>query len=604
MQYWINILNSALIFAIWTASLSVLMGTAGLLAIAPCGIGAVGGFVGGYLAVNDGWSFLSVLILGLAIGVVVGCLIGIPALRLGRDHVILLTLAFGVVVVAIIPLIPALDASTGLQGVPFIDFFGKLESPTQLLRLLIPIAVVCYLVCWRISSSPFGRVLRGIREDEVATQALGKNVVRMKVITFAATAALASLAGVLSVYYNQIATLGQFGFDTTILIVAGLIVGGSGSLGGAFVGALLVSFIGPVLQRVVSVSPDKASLWQPIIFGALLIIVVRFWPEGLIPEGVWSRLGARLARCAAATPADHPAPVAEPGGAEPPELAHSITLHPELVQPSEADLEDLRRASPSINGDGILVATDLAKWFGGIRAVDGLDIELRAGKITALLGPNGAGKTTVFNLLTGALRPDRGVVTLNGGDITGLRPYQVSQLGMTRSFQDVRILSRLTLLDNVMLAVPGQSGEGLATAFLRPGLVAKKESEVRERAHECLRFVGFDEHMDRWRAADLGYGDQKLLSIARMIATEAPVLLIDEPASGIDRRSLRPVLEVLERLREVGRAICLVEHNLDIVAGLADWVLFMESGKVTAQGTMTQITGQERLAQVYFGHHV
>jgi branched-chain amino acid transport system permease protein len=249
-----------------------------------------------------------------------------------------------------------------------------------------------------------------------------------------------------------------------------------------------------------------------------------------------------------------------------------------------------------------LRAQGLEKHFGGIAAVRDLDIELSPGMITALVGPNGAGKTTVFNLLTGQILPDRGEVELAGDDISGLPPHKTVLHGMARSFQDVRTFRRMTVLENVMLAVPEQTGERLPALFLRPLAVRRREREVRDRALECLGFVGLRDQADE-RAGRLGFGSQKLLAVARLLATGCDVLLIDEPASGIDREALEPVMRVMERLRASGKTICLVEHNLEVVTRLADHVLFIEEGQVTERGTMDDIRQQPRLATVYFGHH-
>jgi branched-chain amino acid transport system permease protein len=601
VEFWINVLNNALIIAIFAVSLNVIMGTAGQLTIAPAGLGGIGGYVAGYLSAIHGWDFLPALLGGTAAGGVVGVCLGFPALRLSVEYLILLTLAFATVIVAVFVAIPALGGSTGLIGVKQIDFFGTLLlDPSQYLPLIAIVAAVCFAFCWRLSSSPYGRVLRGIREDGDATAAVGKNVVSYKISTFAWTAAVMGAGGVLLVYYQQIASSTQFSFSVTTTMVAAVVIGGMGNMLGSFAGALLLSAIGPLLQKTVDIPPEKATLWQMVIYGTLLIVVMRLRPIGLIPEGFtiqkWlpDGLRARLAPQVAVAAA----PAASSNGRM--NGAHSVSADLPAQAPVLADLPPDPHAGDQPR-DQLVIAEGLVKSFGGIRAVQGLDLHLASNKITALVGPNGAGKTTVFNLLTGRIRPDEGTVILRGEEITGMAPHRVAGRGMVRSFQDVRTFTRLSLLDNVVLSVPGHSGERLGGLFLRPRAVRRDERKARAAALECLSFVGL-EHRAHEPAGALGYGDQKLLAIARLLATTADILLLDEPAAGIDRSNLEPVLEVIERLRDEGKTICLVEHNLDVVTRLADHVFFMEQGKVTAEGRMEEITEQPRLAEVYFGH--
>jgi branched-chain amino acid transport system permease protein len=242
----------------------------------------------------------------------------------------------------------------------------------------------------------------------------------------------------------------------------------------------------------------------------------------------------------------------------------------------------------------------LAKRFGGIVAADDLDLELRKGTITALVGPNGAGKTTVFNLLTGFIKPDRGSVLLNGEELVGRQPDAVARLGMVRSWQDVRLFARLSCVDNVALGIQHQTGETLAGLFLTPARANRVVKETTDQAMKLLRFVGM-QNFANLPAGALSYGQSKLISLARLLATDAAVLLLDEPASGIDTQWVDTLLAMVETVRDEGRTICIVEHNLAVVGQLADHTYFMELGRITAEGTMHELTGSARLAEAYFG---
>jgi branched-chain amino acid transport system ATP-binding protein/branched-chain amino acid transport system permease protein len=570
VQHDLDITNQILIFAMFGISLNILMGYAGQVSVASAALGGVGGYMAGWLSALHGVGFIPSLLAGVGAALVLGTLVSIPALRLTTDYLILLTFAFATVVVSAIAAIPALGGAYGLLGIHNPQFLGlNFLYPRDYFWMFLVLTVAVLLVCWRIGDSPFGRVLKGIREDEHATRALGKNVFSYKVAAFAITSAIAGLAGALLVFYNQLATTSVFDFNALTTIMAIVVIGGMGNLLGSILGAALVILLEPLLESWLNMSPDKAALWRLVIYGLALVVVVRLRPAGLLPEGLSLRRLVRRARTPAAPPRTHAVPAA-------------------------------------VNGDGklpsqALQVRGLSKHFGGIRAVQGVDLDVESGTITGLVGPNGAGKTTIFNLLTGALPADAGTVHLFGDDVTGLQPHEVARRGMVRTFQDVRVFARLSVLENVMLAVQGQPGERLRELFLLPWRPVRGERVTRERALEALTFVNLTEKAYQ-PAGALGYGDQKLVVLARALATGAQILLLDEPASGIDRSALEPILAVIEELRSSGRTILLVEHNLDVVDRLADTVYFMEQARVTAQGPMAEIRSQERLAEVYFGH--
>jgi branched-chain amino acid transport system permease protein len=573
LTYWIDVLDQALIFAVFALSLNLLMGFAGQVSIAHAAFGAIGGYLAGYLAQEHAWAFGPALVVGVAAALVFGLIVSLPALRLAGEFLILLTLAVQIITLVVITSISALGGLTGLSALPGISLFGStLLTPQDFLKLLGPVALAVFLLMKRIAGSPAGRVLRGIREDELATQSLGKDVFTYKSQVFALTAGLAGLGGVLLAYYNGVVSPGMFGVSVSMTIIVMVILGGSANLYGTVVGTALVVASGPFFQKAIKLSVDKSSLAQLLAYGLALVAVLRWRPQGVLPEGATPSALLRLVRRRASA-----APTAQRGAA--------------VVALRGREVIDV----PAV----ALEARALSKSFGGIRAVEGLDLSLERGRITGLIGPNGAGKTTVFNLLTGALKPDHGTVLLGGRDITGLPPHRIARAGMVRSFQDVRTFARLTVLENVMMGVAGQRGERMSVVLgplpLRPG-----DRRTRERALEWLEFVGLAQRADE-AAGRLAFGEQKLVALARVLATDAEVLLLDEPASGIDKRWSDHMIEHIARLPEAGRTVCIVEHNLSVVQRLAHKICFMHEGSVTAEGTMAELSRQERLQEAYFG---
>ncbi len=238
--------------------------------------------------------------------------------------------------------------------------------------------------------------------------------------------------------------------------------------------------------------------------------------------------------------------------------------------------------------------------FGGLQALNDCGFTIQEGHVTCLVGPNGAGKTTIFNVITGFLRPDTGSVSFRGRRLDGLSPQAIVREGIARSFQNLRLFADLTALDNVMVALPGAFGEDPLGALFRPLHTARVEQRRRAEAMERLAHVGLAERA-KDRVRNLSYGEQKLLTVARLLATGAELLLLDEPASGLAAGALDQVMALLRRLRDEGKTLLVVEHNTRVVQQIADQVLFLHQGHLMAEGTPQQIIADPALAEIYFG---
>ena len=610
MQIWSFYIANALIYVTLALSLNLLLGYAGQVSVASAAFAAIGGFLTGYLLEHH-WNLIPALLVGVVAAFVVGTLVALPALRLTVEFLILLTLAISSVILGFFTTFPQLGGTYGLTGLPGSDLFGySLNNPRDWVLPTLLVAALTYFICYRIGESPYGRVLKGIREDDRVVAALGKPVLRFKVVTFGTSSALAGLGGGLLAAFLQVATPGLFGFQISLTIFAMVIFGGMANLTGSVIGAILLSLLDPLLTRAIGLNADKAGFVRLAAYGAILIFLVMVRPQGIMPEGfsVWRWLrGQRgpaqrieMAKAEGWRPHVSDA-VTEMAGAEH-EYLESGTLVGGVgaVPVANGDNPNLDREAVWEHSPVVLEVRGLSKRFGGIVAAEDLNITLRKGTITALVGPNGAGKTTVFNLLTGFIKPDAGSVRLTGTELVGHSPDYVARMGMVRSFQDVRMFMRLSCLKNVAMAVQNQPGERLEPLFFEPAKAKQGEAATIAKAREWLNFVGMADFADV-PAGDLSYGQSKLLSLARVLATEAAVLLLDEPASGIDTQWVDIMLALIESLRSQGRTICIVEHNLHVVGRLADHTYFMELGRITAEGTIEELTSSERLAEVYFG---
>lgn len=579
-DYTADIAILILIYIALGASLNLLMGYAGQFSMAQAVFYGIGAYATGLLAVNLGWSPAFAIIGAVIVSFISAGILALPAAkRVSGEYLILLTLAFQVVVNQL------MNSMRGLTGgpygftVPWLTIGGKdFISPVDYLPIMVGGCLLVLLITWGLGESPFGRVLKGIREDERAVRSLGKNTTAAKLLVFGIASGMAGFIGGLAAYYYQFIAPGTYSLDLSIFVVSIIVLGGIGNLTGTIIGAIILGGLRPFLQNVDFIGDENSYPWQAIIYGLALILLMMFRPEGLLPEGVGI---SSLWKGRRGTGRDRVIPPAASQSEGP--LPAPPTAMPVAAQPNE-----------------IVRVEGLSRSFGGIYAVNGVNLALRENQITALIGPNGAGKTTIFNLITGTLTPDRGHIYLRGKEITGKPPDEVARMGMARSFQDTRLFRRLTVLQNVAMAVPHQPGENVAALALRPVHSRKMEEETRAKALGYLDLVGMREKADE-PVANLGYGEQKVVAIARLLATESEVLLLDEPTSGIDPAVLNDMINLVLRLKTLGRTICVVEHSLHVVERLADHVVFMEEGTVTAEGTIAELTGQQRLVEVYFG---
>jgi branched-chain amino acid transport system permease protein len=568
VDFWLHVLNMIGLFVILGLSLNLLLGYAGMASMAHAAFFGVGAYTTALCARDLGLPFPLTMVVAVAVTALLAGVVTFPALRVRGEYLILLTMAFQMVVYGLMLSWVDLTAGrTGISAIPRPRLFGAtLVTPAQFLPLIAVCTAAVFAVAYRIGESPLGRVLKAMRDDETATLAIGKSVLRYKVLVFCVSGGLAAVAAALFAHYQAFINPFSFNLDRSIFIVALVVLGGTANLVGTVVGGIL--FVGlPEVLRFLQARQDIVDAIRNLLFGLLLMVFMRFRPEGFVPEHARARPPA---------PPRPAAPAGAVGAARPPVTARPMP------------------ARPALRAEG------LRKSFGGITAARDLSLTLLPGKITALVGPNGAGKTTVFNLLTGFLIPDAGTVLLHDTDVTRLTPWKTVRRGLARSFQDVRLFERMTVLDNVLTAIPGQPGERLGPLFLAPRHAAAAERRNRDKALDHLAFVGLLDKAGEI-ASSLAFGEQKLVALARLVATEADVLLLDEPASGIDLHWVQQILELIRRLAASGKTVCIVEHNLEVVTAIADHAYFMEAGRIVAEGRPEELMADRRLAEIYFG---
>lgn len=592
MSYYADIAISILILMTLGVSLNLLLGYAGRVSMAHAIFFGIGGFTAARLTLptahdlggvptaglqsGAGWNWLPALVAAIVVAFVAALIISVPAVRLVRgEYLILLTLAFQLVANQLMGVLNTVTGGPyGLSGVPPIQIGSMvLLAPEQVVWIMLIAAILAIAICWGLGESPFGRLLKGIREHESAVSSVGKNPMIPELLAFSISAAIAGGVGALAAFYYGSVVPSTYSLTYSIFIVSVVVLGGIGNLWGPVIGAIALGLLEPLLRRYVG---DSAIPWQAVVYGAALVLMMRIRPEGLLPEGV-----GRI------------------------RLPSLITTKARAVLPTpEEALDRLSTKGPQdtlgTKGEAIVEVRGLAKSFGGLRAVSGATFALEEGKVTALIGPNGAGKTTIFNMICGTTRVDEGQVFLRGEDVTGKPAHHLVHKGLARSFQDIRVCQRLTALDNVAMGVQDQPGEHVRQLVFRPFASRAAEVRVRQKAMDCLALLGIAERA-HLHVSDLSYGDQKLVAIARLLATDCDVLLLDEPTSGVDPASVEKVIAGIARLRDLGHTVCLVEHSVHFVQRLADRAVFLDQGAVIAEGTVDELMDRRDLADLYFG---
>jgi ABC-type branched-subunit amino acid transport system ATPase component/ABC-type branched-subunit amino acid transport system permease subunit len=571
--YFTQLLVFACVYALVAASVSITMGSAGLFTVSQAALYGVGAYTAALVEIHLGLDFLLVMLLSIAVAVAISVVTAFPALRLKAEYLVVGSLALQLVASAVFSQSSALGGADGLVNIPVPSVFGLAIEPNDFWIAALVVTAVAYALLYVVTGSPWGRLVRAIRDDEVAVAAIGKNVVTAKVSVIAIAGGAAGLAGALYACYVLYISPDDFSLQVSVGFLAVALIGGATRLEGSIVGAVLLVAL-PQLLRLVTLPPNVEGQLQELIYGGFLVMFMMFRPQGIV--GDWTAW--RRARSAAPGPALGGVAARAPGPVV------------QLAVPAQAAGE----------ADEGVVARDVSVSFGGLKALRGASLSVPLGTVTALIGANGAGKTTLVDVLTGFVRPDEGQVSWQGRDVTVLGPQAMARLGMTRVFQEARVFRGLTAVENVLVGLPGQRREHLSLAFdLRPR-VLRAERDARATAMGLLERVGLAEHASA-TAGRLSYGQQKLLCIARGLASGAQVLVLDEPSAGVSPVAIGRLRQTIGALAADGLGILLVEHNIDLVRSCAGVVAFMSQGQITMTGPPEQVLADENMGREYLG---
>ena len=584
---WVNVGVYALIYAVAAIGLTLLMGLAGQVSLGQASFFAIGAYTQAILMTRYGWHGLAAAVVAVLLAALAAFVLGLALLRLRGHYLALATLGLGIIITVFATESEFTGGTSGIFGIPKPEFNSRsYDEPAEFFWLMVPVVVVGLLVARNIVSSRIGRALGAVNDSEVAAETLGVDTFRLRLQVFTLSAAYAGLAGVFFAHWLAVVNPNAANFPLSVKFLLMSVLGGLATVWGAVVGAFLVEFLDEGMQTLVpQLVPGATGEVQLLGFGVVLVLLVILLPGGL--HQAWT--------AAAHWWRDRRHDPGEDARTEP------VGATPEGTPPAEAanDGPLFTRAGRPEPGTPLLEVRGLTKRFGGVVAVDGVDLDVRTGEILALIGPNGAGKTTCFNMVSGVLAPSEGSVTLNGSRIDGRKPHVFARARATRTFQNLQIFGSASVLGNVMVGRHLRSHAGmLRGALLAPS--RHEERQVAQAAYDTVRLLGLADEALR-PAADLPFGRQRLVEVARALALEPDLLLLDEPYAGLSGVERRELARLLRRLRAGGMAIVLVEHDMEVVLALADRVAVLDDGRLIALGTPAQIRSDPAVIAAYLG---
>jgi branched-chain amino acid transport system permease protein len=641
-QYGHQILLDIGIAITLAVSLNLILGIAGQFSLGHAGFQAAGAFTaimitgsffapmlswlterGPHLTVAQGFAVIMVvaMLAGALVAGILGLLVGLPTLRLRGDYLAIATLGFGEIMAVFFQNftyndVHVLGGSTGLSLNSMRNEWAG-DAPESAATLaaavqkymddttyyvgafpVLAIATMTIFIVHNIKYATSGRALLALREDPVASESVGVPTTRYKVAAFVIGAVLAGLAGGLVSHHKSLINPDSFRFMRSIEIVAMVIIGGQGSITGSIVAAALLTLLPEALRTYVTPwtadalewvhlkSPAEwvrgldIEKWRMVLYSAFLILAMLFRPQGLFGRY---------------------------------ELSDVIGWAWRKVRPQEKEKRQVSMDLPpgvatlseEREGDGasapLLTVKAVTMQFGGLKAVDKFSLTMHPGELVGLIGPNGAGKTTVFNVLTGVYRPTLGGIELAGKTVIGLKPSVISRRGVARTFQNIRLFGNLSVVDNVQIAQHAHHKQGIPSAILRTPGFYREEAVSRRNARGYLDLFGLM-HLADERANSLSYGDQRRLEIARALATRPKLLLLDEPAAGMNPTEKRELMEMIQTLRSrFGLTILLIEHDMKVIMGICQRIVVLDYGRTIAEGTPEEIRKNPAVIEAYLG---
>ena len=561
-EFYLKIIFTAGMYYIAAAGLNVLVGWSGQKSLGHAGLFAAGAYTAALLTAQAGWNPWLALMASAFVAAAFGVLIAIPSLRVKGPSLAMVTIGFGIVVEKVVTeWQEPFGGQAGIYGVLPLTFSGQMLNIREWAWLILALAFATHFLIANLLHGKYGRAFQAVQASEVAAESVGVNVYRFKVLAFVISAVTCGVAGALLAQQNQYINSDFINFRLSIFLLLIVLFGGP-SIWGPALGSVALTLLDAFLARW----PEL----QHFTYGALLLFALYAMPQGL--AGAIQSMYRKLAsgKSAVARPVQTPAQWT------------------------------CKYAAVKDANEVILRAQGICKAYGGVVPTNNVDMILRPGYVHSLIGPNGAGKTTLLNILSGVVRPDRGSVHIFGKDVAKMRSSEVCKLGIGRTFQNLRLFPQMSASENVLVGLHPHLPCGFWSSLFNVPACKKEEHEAKAEAAALLDFVGLLGRAQE-PAGSLPYGLQRRLEIARALATHPRLLLLDEPAAGLNPQETQDLIALIQKISANGITVMLIEHHMDLVMAVSDHVVVLDHGEKIAEGTPYEVQRNPAVIKAYLG---
>ncbi len=556
--FFILVMQSLAYLYIVAIGIDILVGWTGQISIGHAGLYAVGAYTSALLTTKAGFSFWASAPIGVVAAGIAGGLLALPSLRAKGPYLAMVTLAFGFMVEVTANRWDFTGGPMGIMSIPGPRLpSGEEMDGTEYFWLIGGTAVVLQVLVSNLYRSRIGRTLFALQGSEVAAETVGINVYAWKVLAFVLSSVCAGIGGVFFAHQNGFINSDTFVFGLSVQLLTSALMGGSGTLFGPLIGSVILNLLPTIFAHL--------HEYQLYIYGGIILVTIIFMPRGIV--GSLLRLDA----------------------------VRRLMPKPARITPDPSVITELREgARPTVT------VRDLSKHFGGIRALNNVDISIEPGTVHGLIGPNGSGKSTFVNVVTGIYTPTSGGVEVAGKEVSGSSPHGMARAGVTRTFQSIRLFGDLTVLNNVMVGFHLQLKHGFFSHLFQTAGAVAEEARYRQRAMALLEFVGIADRAQDL-AQNLSYGEQRRLEIARGLATKPKLLLLDEPAAGVNPTELHYLGDIIGRIKAAGVTQVVIEHHMELIMGISDTISVLDFGQKIAEGTAAAVRANPKVIEAYLG---